>query len=449
LQEFNVYAQAWIDGITGQTDPALGLQSWIGYSTTDTDPSTWTNWIVAGHNGPSGNNDEFFANLGAEMTTEGTYYYASRFKYLDQAYVYGGFDGGFWDGVENVSGVLTVTTTPADPIIGFANLQWPASGTIEPLQEFNVYAQAWIDGITGQTDPAPGLQSWIGYSTTNTDPSTWTDWIVASHNGPSGNNDEFFANLGSEMTTEGTYYYASRFKYLDQAYVYGGFDGGFWDGITNTSGVLTVTTVPPEPVINFANLQWPASGTTEPLQEFNVYAQAWIDGITGQTDPALGLQSWIGYSTTNTDPSTWTNWIVASHNGPSGNNDEFFANLGSEMTTEGTYYYASRFKYLDQEFVYGGYSDGGGGFWDGTAYVSGVLTVVNEIIYYPVLFTVIDGTGLYSNIKFKGEMTNWEPVDMNQDGNVWTVSLDMLPGTYEWGVFEDDGSTDGIWLIEG
>jgi hypothetical protein len=119
------------------------------------------------------------------------------------------------------------------------------------------------------------------------------------------------------------------------------------------------------------------------------------------------------------------------------------------MPTEGIYYYASRFKYLDQEFVFGGYSDGGGGFWDGTAYISGVLTVVNEIIYYPVLFTVTDGTGLYSNIKFKGEMTNWEPVDMNQDGNVWTVSLDILPGTYEWGVFEDDGSTDGIWLIEG
>jgi hypothetical protein len=42
------------------------------------------------------------------------------------------------------------------------------------------------------------------------------------------------------MSNAGTYYYASRFKLNDLGYVYGGFNGGFWDGTTNISGVLTV-----------------------------------------------------------------------------------------------------------------------------------------------------------------------------------------------------------------
>lgn len=27
--------------------------------------------------------------------------------------------------------------------------------------------------------------------------------------------------------------------------------------------------------------------------------------------------------------------------------------------------------------------------------------------------------------------------------------MDIFPGTYQWGAIEDDGSMDGIWLIEG
>jgi hypothetical protein len=41
----------------------------------------------------------------------------------------------------------------------------------------------------------------------------------------------------------------------------------------------------------------------------------------------------------------------------------------------GTYYYASRFKLVDGPYKYGGYSADGGSFWNGTSYVSGVLTV--------------------------------------------------------------------------
>jgi len=586
LQEFNVYAQAWIDGITGSGSATADLQAWIGYSTTDTDPSTWTNWVAADFSSAQGNNDEFVLDLGAEMATEGTFYYASRFKYLEQDYVYGGFDGGFWDGVDNVSGVLTVSATPPDPEItfanlqhpesasiliggsvevyaqveatgvdlsdtgyegltvwigysdtdtdpagwtnwtaadyngisgftsrpeylgeigsditaagtyyyasrfqledgafvyggfdggfwdgvnnvsgvltvneeapdpeiGFANLQWPASGSITPLQQFDVYGQVWIENLTGSGTATEGLQAWVGYSTGNTDPSTWTMWIAADFNEAAGNNDEFVANLGAEMGSPGTFYYATRFQYEDQEFVYGGYSasgGGYWDGVDNVSGVLTVTEEGTDPMIGWANLQWPPAGVIEPGEEFITYAQAWIENTTGSGTATDDLQSWIGWSTDDTDPADWTNWIVADFNNAVGSNDEFMADLGAALTEEGTYYYASRFQYLDQDFVYGGYSDAGGGFWDGINNVSGQLLVVNEVVTYPVTFTVTDATDLYSNIKLKGEMTNWETIAMQQNGSEWTLTLDILPGSYEWGVIEDDGSPDGIWLIEG
>ncbi|MDY0078056.1 MAG: T9SS type A sorting domain-containing protein, partial [Bacteroidales bacterium] len=371
--------------------------------------------------------------------------------YLEQDYVYGGFDGGFWDGVDNVSGVLTVTTAPPDPEITFANLQFPASASMLIGESVEVYAQVEASGVTLDENGYDGLTVWIGYSSDDTDPANWTNWYAADYNGISGftNRPEYLGEIGNDIAQAGTYYYASRFQLTGGDYVYGGFDGGFWDGVNNVSGVLTVTEEAVDPVIGWANLQWPPAGLIEPGEEFMVYAQAWIENTTGSGTATESLQSWIGYSTDDTDPANWTNWIEADFNAAVGSNDEFMANLGAELSAEGTYYYAARFQYLDQDYVYGGFSEAGGGFWDGVDYVSGQVVVVNEVVLYPITFTATDATGLYSNIKFKGEMTNWETVPMEQNGENWTLSFDILPGTYEWGLIEDDGNPDGIWLIEG
>ena len=183
--------------------------------------------------------------------------------------------------------------------------------------------------------------------------------------------------------------------------------------------------------------------------EYNVYAQVYIGGITGQSLPPEGLESWIGYSQTDSDPSTWTNWQPAGFNASSGSNDEFMANLGTMFTQPGTWYYASRFKYQDGDYVYGGYSAEGGGFWNGVEYISGIVTVVESQVTFPVMFTIIDATELHDAIKLKGEMTSWDTIAMNHDNHTWTLTLDMLPGTYEWGAIEDDGTQYGLWLIEG
>ena len=79
----------------------------------------------------------------------------------------------------------------------------------------------------------------LGYSSSNTDPNTWSNWINASFNVQTGNNDEFLANIGSSLGV-GTYFYAFRYSYNGCTYVYGGLNGP-WNGTTNNSGTLTIT----------------------------------------------------------------------------------------------------------------------------------------------------------------------------------------------------------------
>lgn len=380
--DFNVYARIWIDGVTSQTAQDTSIKAWIGFSTTNTNPATWTNWIPATYQGASGNNDEYSANIGGQIAAEGTYYFASRFRKGNSTYAYGGYssgNGGFWNGSTNISGVLEVHDIP-QPVIGWADLKHPGTGYISTGQTFNVYSQAWIDTITGQGSATPGLQAWIGYSSSNTNPNTWTNWIPAPFSTAVGNNDEFVANLGAAITANGTYYYASRFKYNTGPYVYGGYSitgGGFWDGTNNVNGTLTVSNTAPT-TINWANLQWPGSGSIAAGGDFNVYGQVYIAGLTGQSSQASGLLAWVGYSTQNTNPSTWTNWLPATYNLAVGNNDEFYLNLGTQITSGGTYYYAYRYSLNGGDYYYGGYSAGGGGFWNGTEYVSGTLTVASS-----------------------------------------------------------------------
>ncbi len=159
-----------------------------------------------------------------------------------------------WDNGEPIGGnrSLTVSSSAtvdnvwgvnAHPVIGWANLQWPGSGSIEVGELFNVYAQVWIDNVTTANNPYEMIKAWIGYKNTNTNPSTWneTDWVPAVFNGKTGNNHEYVLNLGALIPYPGTYYYASRFQFGNGSYYYGGFNSGAWDGTNNISGVLTVT----------------------------------------------------------------------------------------------------------------------------------------------------------------------------------------------------------------
>lgn len=144
---------------------------------------------------------------------------------------------------------------PSTDTPDYVNIQFPAT-TSTPLggPDVTIYAQVYEAGLTDVapniTGQAPGITAWIGYSTTNTNPNTWTNWVPATWNaGHVSNNDEYQIGLGATLPA-GTYYYASRFRLNNGPAVYGGVNN-IWNATTAPSGVLTVVS----PVTNdlFAN----------------------------------------------------------------------------------------------------------------------------------------------------------------------------------------------------
>ena len=158
----------------------------------------------------------------------------------------------------NATGTFTLTVTDANGCastdnvtltstsIDWANLQWPATGTVCLGQTHNVYGQIYVAGITNGPGQAAGIIAQVGVNSTNTDPSMWpaNAWSNATFNTQAGNNDEFTAGIGN-LLSAGTYYYTFRYS-LGQGcpYFYGGYNGGAWNGTNNTNGALTINAAP-------------------------------------------------------------------------------------------------------------------------------------------------------------------------------------------------------------
>ena len=383
---FTVYGQIYEAGVTDGEGQGENIEAWFAVNSENTDPSTWleSTWMIADFNTDVGNNDEYKAKLnivvlnGNELVFPSNFYYAARYRLNNGDYYYGGFQGGAWDGENNVNGSGTFTYTDVGSI-GWCNLQWPPTMNLEEGQSGDVYAQLWVNGITSEPGATENVVVAIGVHTENTNPKTWPmeSWVPATFNVNVGNNDEYKAAIGLGLAP-GTYYYASRFLTGGVKAYYGGYNeagGGFWDGVNNVSGVLTITSVG-GPAVDWCNLQWPPDGNIDEGTEFIVYAQAWLDGVTSETGATPGLSAWVGISTQDTDPAGWDEnaWTSSQFNTDVGNNDEFMNDIGTSLAS-GTYYYASRFKLEDGDYTYGGYSSTGGGFWNGTTNVSGSLVV--------------------------------------------------------------------------
>jgi hypothetical protein len=140
-------------------------------------------------------------------------------------------------------------------------------------------------------------------------------------------------------------------------------------------GVVTLSALETEsPHVNWFNLQWPPQANIAVGGSVTLYARCYEDGITTPAGQDARISVWFGYSTDNTNPKTWTNWKSASFNFDYDGVDEYFTSLGSSLP-EGIYYYASRIQYDGGSYQYGGYNANGGGFWDGSNFVSGILAV--------------------------------------------------------------------------
>jgi hypothetical protein len=133
--------------------------------------------------------------------------------------------------------------------------------------------------------------------------------------------------------------------------------------------------------IDWCNLQLPTN-TPHALvmgEDYTMYSQVYIDGLTNSTTTVdSNVTCWFGYNSTNTDPATWTNWVLASSSADLGNNYEYSLSTRDLLpSTNGTYYIATRYQYNSEPYVYGGYntdngSGGYGGFWG--AYYNGMIS---------------------------------------------------------------------------
>jgi len=88
-----------------------------------------------------------------------------------------------------------------------------------------------------------------------------------------------------------------------------------------------------------------------------------------------------------------------------------------------------------------------------------VATILFATMVYAqkdVTFTVIDETNSFSKLQMKGSYDSWAALtDLTKgtegvEGTPWTCTISIADGTdYEWGFIQDDGSDNGIWLVEG
>lgn len=155
----------------------------------------------------------------------------------------------------------------------------------------------------------------------------------------------------------------------------------------------------PTSTITFANLQFPGSQSIAEGGSFDVFGQVYSAGLTDAAGAGAGITAEFGYNSSNTDPSTWgTTWTSATYVDDQGNNDNYKTTLGAGLAP-GTYYVATRFKIGSGSWVYGGYNTNtptAGGIWNGTANVSGILTVNSNKVnwgnfQYPASGTVALG----------------------------------------------------------
>jgi len=127
--------------------------------------------------------------------------------------------------------------------------------------------------------------------------------------------------------------------------------------------------------IGYANIET-GSAVINQGEAATIEGKVYLDGFTNEDGATSNLQAWIGISTENSNPSEWPQeaWKSADFSKQVLNDDVYSAKIGSDLTF-GTYYYAFRYLFADDDTVFAGYSSTGGGFWNGTENINGVLTI--------------------------------------------------------------------------
>ena len=453
-----INGKVWVGNLTNIAGASASLEVQFGYvsATTDSDPASWPsgNWIAANYREQTGNDDRYTINGFGSDLSAGTYRYAFRYRVNACSWVYGGFNsggGGTWNGTTNFSGTLTVNSTPSITTqpsttaqivcqnAGATALTVAATGLGLSYKWYSNSSAAnsggtLISGATSSsyTPPTSSVGTRYYYVivsgncgasvTSNVSGAvTVNSTSSAALSSALGTNNQTLLNDGTPITpiTYGLVNISGASVSELPAGVTGTYSGStftisgtpsqvgtFNYSISFTANCGTVAKLTGKIQVNsylveYANIQSPKKPQTILLgEQFDVYAQVKITGITDAPGQGSGVSAWLGYSLNNTNPNTWTNWTAISYNPNYDSslsyqtaNDEYYDIdfVNKENLEGGTYYYASRFQRDGtSEYTYGGTDEvntnSSGGIWgttnaNGKVNVSGVVKVVDEVIW--------------------------------------------------------------------
>ena len=209
--------------------------------------------------------------------------------------------------------------------IGWANLQWPPTltHTISTVNRTdNVYGQVWIDAVTNQPGQTPTLSAQLGWGPDGSNPDgnpNW-QWVDATFNTDSGNNDEFVASLLPDRV--GTFDYAYRYTTTGGAsWVYADLDGTGNGYSPGQAGQLTVnpsgdTTAPATPTGLHVVTAGPGSielGWDAVAGDPSLYGYEIARGTSaGGPFTTLALVTGAGYTDTNVEQDVTYYYVVRS-----------------------------------------------------------------------------------------------------------------------------------------
>jgi uncharacterized repeat protein (TIGR01451 family) len=138
---------------------------------------------------------------------------------------------------------VTVQNDYRNVVVGWANLQWPPTQSINLGQATaNIYGRLYIQGVTNDTGAGRGLKPEVGYGMT-ANPATWS-WSAMQFNAKDGPNNDEYTGIFTP-TASGVYSYATRYNgnwgvgNPNSVWTYASRNGIPFD--PTQTGVLTVT----------------------------------------------------------------------------------------------------------------------------------------------------------------------------------------------------------------
>ena len=139
---------------------------------------------------------------------------------------------------------------------------------------------------------------------------------------------------------------------------------------------VTMVVSPGEPGLNWVNLDGPSEAEIVAGQRFTIHGSARLDAA--REHELADVEMWVGFHDHDSHPGLWPEsaWVAGSLLAADGEHADFSVDSGAHLAP-GVYRYATRFRLADGRFVYGGYHETGGGFWDGLLHVSGRLNVLD------------------------------------------------------------------------